>query len=62
MVKLAQSFGMDTVAEWVGDEETADILKAAGITHMQGFLFGQPISAERMLAADTSSKERPHQA
>ncbi len=54
MVKLAQSFGMDTVAEWVGDEATADILKQAGITHMQGFLFGQPLPAEQMLAAPHS--------
>jgi len=50
MVKLAQSFGMDTVAEWVGDEITADILKEAGITHMQGFLFGQPIPVDQMMA------------
>ena len=49
MVRLAQSFGMDTVAEWVGDEVTAAILKAAGITHMQGFLFGQPIPADQMM-------------
>ena len=46
MVELAQSFGMETVAEWVGDEECADILTKAGITYLQGFYFGQPIRAE----------------
>jgi len=45
MVELAETFGMETVAEWVGDEETADILTKAGITYLQGFHFGQPIPA-----------------
>ena len=41
---------MDTVAEWVGDEQTADYLKDAGITHMQGYLFGQPLLVDDMMA------------
>lgn len=48
MVELAQTFGMDTVAEWVGDEESAEILTQAGITYLQGFHFGQPISVNRL--------------
>lgn len=46
MVELAETFGMETVAEWVGDEETAELLTKAGITYLQGFHFGQPIPAE----------------
>jgi diguanylate cyclase (GGDEF)-like protein len=42
MVELAKSFGMETVAEWVGDAETAAIVKDAGITYMQGFHYGMP--------------------
>ncbi|HUS96506.1 MAG TPA: EAL domain-containing protein, partial [Hyphomicrobiaceae bacterium] len=43
MVRLAENFGMKTVAEWVGCEETAGIVRDVGITYMQGYYFGQPI-------------------
>ncbi len=49
MVELAETFGMETVAEWVGDAETADILTKAGITYLQGFHFGLPIKAEDLI-------------
>ncbi len=42
LVDLAQSFAMDTVAEWVTDEATAKIVEEAGVSYMQGFHFGQP--------------------
>jgi len=42
LVDLAQSFAMDTVAEWVTDEATAKIVEQAGVSYMQGFHFGQP--------------------
>lgn len=42
LVDLARNFGMKTVAEWVGDEETAKLLEAAGVDFMQGFYFGKP--------------------
>ena len=45
LVEIAETFGMQTVAEWVADEETAQIIEAAGITYMQGFHFGRPIMA-----------------
>jgi diguanylate cyclase (GGDEF)-like protein len=41
--ELANTFGIETVAEWVADQATADIIRDAGITYMQGFLFGKPI-------------------
>lgn len=46
MVEIADTFGMQTVAEWVGDEETAAMLAEAGIDYLQGFLYGMPIPAE----------------
>ena len=42
LVEIAETFNLETVAEWVGDEETAEIMAKAGITHQQGFLFGKP--------------------
>ncbi|MGE0512324.1 MAG: EAL domain-containing protein, partial [Hyphomicrobiaceae bacterium] len=42
LVENAHAFGLDTVAAWVADEETARICAECGITHMQGFLFGHP--------------------
>jgi diguanylate cyclase (GGDEF)-like protein len=42
---LATSFGMETVAEWVQDEETVTLLRQAGITFMQGYFCGEPIMA-----------------
>ena len=48
LVEIAETFKMETVAEWVADEKTAQIIEAAGITYMQGFLFGRPILASEL--------------
>lgn len=48
MIELANTFKMETVAEWVGDEEAASFLKNAGITYLQGFLYGMPLSPEEL--------------
>lgn len=45
MIELANSFGMETVAEWVGDERSARFLKNAGITYMQGYYYGMPFDS-----------------
>ncbi len=50
MVDLAHNFGLETVAEWVGDEASAQFLADAGIDYLQGFYFGQPIAAEDFTA------------
>lgn len=42
LVELAKTFNLETVAEWVADEATADILDKLGIGYHQGFLFGAP--------------------
>ena len=46
LVEIAETFNLETVAEWVGDEETAQMMARAGITHQQGFYFGQPMLAD----------------
>jgi diguanylate cyclase (GGDEF)-like protein len=45
MIDLAQNFGLETVAEWVGDERTVKHLTDAGITYMQGYYYGMPFDA-----------------
>lgn len=45
MIELANTFGLDTVAEWVGDERSVKHLVDAGITYLQGFYYGLPIDA-----------------
>lgn len=40
LIEIAQVFGMKTIAEWVGDEETALALAGMGIDLLQGELTG----------------------
>ncbi len=42
LIDLAQNLGMETVAEWVGDEPTVKLLQDMSVTYMQGFHFGTP--------------------
>ena len=55
---LAAGLGMTTVAEGVETEQQMLLLRAAGCTLMQGYLFGRPMAAEdaRALAAS----RQPH--
>jgi diguanylate cyclase (GGDEF)-like protein len=51
LVEIAETFNLETVAEWVGDEETAQMMANAGISHQQGFYFGRPILASQFPAS-----------
>ncbi|MGE0023480.1 MAG: EAL domain-containing protein, partial [Hyphomicrobium sp.] len=51
MIEMAGALGLETVAEWVGDEEAAAFLEAAGVTYLQGYLFGEPVPAEELARA-----------
>jgi diguanylate cyclase (GGDEF)-like protein len=42
LVDLASNFNLETVAEWVGSEEEADLLREFGVDYFQGFFYGQP--------------------
>ena len=57
MVELAETFGMETVAEWVGDEKSAHILTRMGVTYLQGFYFGKPIPVDELLAIPTRNED-----
>jgi EAL domain-containing protein (putative c-di-GMP-specific phosphodiesterase class I) len=56
---LATSFGMETVAEWVQDEATVNLLRDAGITYMQGYYCGQPILATEFAANAAAKGAKP---
>src|SRR5215468_2395349 len=51
LIDLAQRLGLDTVAEWVQDEETAAILSAWGCDFIQGALVGLASTERPWLAA-----------
>jgi EAL domain-containing protein (putative c-di-GMP-specific phosphodiesterase class I) len=42
LVTLAKNFNLSTVAEWVGNEEEAEILRGFGVDYFQGMYFGKP--------------------
>jgi EAL domain-containing protein (putative c-di-GMP-specific phosphodiesterase class I) len=42
LVELAKNFQLETVAEWVGSEEDAQLLASYGVDYFQGFYFGEP--------------------
>jgi len=42
VVQVAQTYGIDTVAEWIEDAQTAAWVSSAGITRGQGFYLGAP--------------------
>ena len=54
LIELAETMGMETVAEWVGNQTSADILTAAGIDYLQGFHFGLPFPASELKARRAS--------
>jgi EAL domain-containing protein (putative c-di-GMP-specific phosphodiesterase class I) len=41
---------METVAEWVSDKRSVELLTEAGITYMQGFYYGSPIDASEYVS------------
>jgi EAL domain-containing protein (putative c-di-GMP-specific phosphodiesterase class I) len=42
MVALSQRLGITTIAEFVEDSETADMLREMGVDWGQGYFFGKP--------------------
>lgn len=60
MIELARTFGLDTVAEWVGDERSVNHLVDAGITYLQGFYYGLPIDAADYASAPAKPLPAPN--
>ncbi|MCC7253010.1 bifunctional diguanylate cyclase/phosphodiesterase [Hyphomicrobium sp.] len=48
MIEMAKGLGLETVAEWVADEEGAAFLEAAGATYLQGYLYGPPMAVDEL--------------
>ena len=48
-VGLAQQIGLASVAEGVGDEATATLLRDLGTTLLQGYLYSRPLPHDQML-------------
>ncbi len=42
MISLAFNLGIETVAEGVRDQRTAELLRSMGVTYLQGYYFGRP--------------------
>ena len=42
VVDIARGLGKRTIAEHVGDRETAELLRRMGVDHAQGFHLGEP--------------------
>jgi EAL domain-containing protein (putative c-di-GMP-specific phosphodiesterase class I) len=42
IVHVARGLGKQTIAEWVGDEETVELLRGYGVDFAQGFHTGKP--------------------
>ena len=56
--QAAQGFGKKTIAEFVENDQTLDILRQYNVDYAQGFLLGKPLSAEeafQVISVDTIS-------
>ncbi|WP_341501863.1 bifunctional diguanylate cyclase/phosphodiesterase [Gallaecimonas sp. GXIMD4217] len=51
LVDIADQFGYRTIAEYVEDEEVAELLGILQVSYMQGYLFGRPQPAQRLWPA-----------
>jgi diguanylate cyclase (GGDEF)-like protein len=49
VVELARGLGKRTVAEFVGDQRTFDVVRELGVDYAQGFFLGEPAPLERWL-------------
>ncbi|MEL6920493.1 MAG: EAL domain-containing response regulator [Pseudomonadota bacterium] len=50
LVNIAQDLGLRLVAEGIETDAEASLMKALGVRHMQGFLFGKPAPADQLAA------------
>jgi len=55
IVGLARNLGMQSIAEWVEDAQTLDILQTMGVDYVQGFAIARPQLPEVILAATSAA-------
>ena len=41
--KIGRTMGLQTIAEYVGDDETIEVLRRVGVDYVQGFHIGKPV-------------------
>ncbi|MDW5594490.1 EAL domain-containing protein [Conexibacter stalactiti] len=51
-VEIARGMGKETIAEYVGDDETVELLRRLGVDYAQGFHIGRPAPLEQRLLHD----------
>jgi diguanylate cyclase (GGDEF)-like protein len=54
IVDIARIMGKETIAEFVGDEATAELIKRIGIDYAQGFHIGKPARDNISIACETA--------
>ena len=50
--QVAQDLGLKTIAEYVGDDNTIDLLRSYGVDYGQGYHIGQPQPIEKSLLGE----------
>ncbi len=55
IIQLARNLGMRSIAEWVEDFATLEMLVELGVDYVQGYLVAQPQMPEAILAAKSSA-------
>ena len=60
IVDIARIMGKETIAEFVGDEATAELIRRIGIDYAQGYHIGKPTRDSVTLACESTRK--PHTA
>lgn len=55
VVGLARNLGMQSIAEWVEDATTLEILQAMNVDYVQGFAISRPQPSEVILAASSAA-------
>jgi len=59
IVGLAESLGMETVAEGAETLEEIELIRTLGCSQIQGYIFGQPVNAEQArIRAEASGKPK----
>jgi diguanylate cyclase (GGDEF)-like protein len=56
--EIAHKLGMKTVAEFVEDAETLDIVRAIGIDQAQGYVIGRPVPLDMMIEDHAARRVR----
>ena len=45
---LSSEMGLQTIAEYVGNDETIEILRGIGVDYVQGFHIGMPVPLKQI--------------